>query len=1370
MEMNIKYITPHCHSGISNASRGFPDSSIKLEDLVMKAKEKGLGGIAITDHECVGSFVFAKELEKKYDFPVLLGNEIYLVSDWQYDMLKNDYQQGMYFPHFILIAKDKIGAFQLMKLSTKAWVDNSFTSRGLMRTPTKMSDIEEVIGDDKGHIIASSACLGGSIPKLLMSARDNPDRQETVDNGIFAFIEWCQDVFLKENFFLEVQPATEHQVDQLYVNNKIKELSKLYEIPYIISTDVHYLDAELLPIHEKFLNSKETDDREVMDFYRTAYLMSSQEIYDIMSPYWTYEEIEEGLNNTIKIGDMCERYDFNRKQVVPQIEFEPNWEDKVTKDFYPFEYFYIYLMVNSKHYQDRYLMYKLENGIRNLIDTEDYEATFLRLEEELAEIWHISNGIGDRIGNYFITMSKIIEIMWDRNGGDSLVGTGRGSGVASIIDYLLEITQLNPIKMSMDMPFYRFMTRERAELPDLDIDSQSNRRNQIFEAVYNYFVTKGGDMVHCCTYGVYGAKSAIKTAGRGLGLSSDDCSVVASLIPTVRGFTLSLDECYLGNEDKDLKPIKEFVNAVDKFPSLFDTAKLIEGVFINRGVHASGVFITNTPFTDFGAKMKSPKGIITSQWELHQSELAGSLKYDFLTVSALDKIRLTLELLMNNGHIEKQETLKKTYMKYVNPMELPYDSEKGWESIQNNDVADLFQFDSMVAMDAVSKIKPSNLIELMQTNSLMRLQQQEGATETPVETYARFKTDKTAWERELDDWNVPQKDRVYLREILEIYNGVADTQEGMMALVRHRNISDFNVTEAHFARKVVAKKSAKDLVKLKALFFKKASGLISETTLNYLWEVQIMRQASYSFSILHTLAYTFIALIELTLYTNYPSIYWNCACLTINAEAMDEESNDDDEDDIWASNSEIEIVEDDEDSNDEEEEKINKGKSTDYGKTASAIAKMQTRGIKIALPDINTSEMSFIPNEKDNLIMFGMKAIVGINSEMVRDIMKSRPYADFNDFYCKMVETKREVTNNNGKTQKKSLVPNGKVITLIKAGMFDNLVDKSRQEVMKDLILKVNPPKKSNTLANLDKIIEMGIIPNEYDLAVRFYRFKKFVGSKSNFIKQDEKAKSKKWYIIKGVNDTITAMATEFFNEYFGSVKEDVDFYYDADGNIIVLLGADSCEFDKVVNKNIEPLKEWLNSDDCLSRVNELNFQEEWSKATSNSDSLSKWEMDSVGFYYHDHELSLVDNEHYGVVDFFNLSEEPVIVGYNEWKTIKYPKHEISRICGTVVSRDKTKHIVQLLTTTGVVSVKYDGGQFGHYDKQISYLDNGKKVTLENGWFRKGTKLIICGYRKGDRFKPKKYKDTLWSHTTMLIEGIDESNGKLFIKSERSRI
>jgi DNA polymerase-3 subunit alpha len=249
-----------------------------------------------------------------------------------------------------------------------------------------------------------------------------------------------------------------------------------------------------------------------------------------------------------------------------------------------------------------------------------------------------------------------------------------------------------------------------------------------------------------------------------------------------------------------------------------------------------------------------------------------------------------MEMLIENGYMERQKTLKETYMKYLDPMKLDYNNDAVWDAVINNEVVDLFQFDSLVALDTIQKIKPRSLIELTQSNSLMRLQQQEDATESPTETFARFKNDIKEAYKEMDDWGVPKKDQIILERVLKPYSFVADTQEAVMSISRIPELTSFTVAEAHKLRKAIGKKSKKVMAETKELFYKKGiENGVSTNTLDYIWNVQVRRQEGYAFSILHCIAYTFIALQELVLYTQYPSIYWNTACLTVNAGSADTE-------------------------------------------------------------------------------------------------------------------------------------------------------------------------------------------------------------------------------------------------------------------------------------------------------------------------------------------------------------------------------------------------------------------------------------------------------------------------------------------------
>jgi DNA polymerase-3 subunit alpha len=165
--------------------------------------------------------------------------------------------------------------------------------------------------------------------------------------------------------------------------------------------------------------------------------------------------------------------------------------------------------------------------------------------------------------------------------------------------------------------------------------------------------------------------------------------------------------------------------------------------------------------------------------------------------------------------------------------------------------------------------------------------------------------------------------------------------------------------------------------------------------------------------------------------------------------------------------------------------------------------------------------------------------------------------------------------------------------------------------------------------------------------------------------------------------------------------------------------------------------------------------------------------MESMNYYYHEHELLKANLEKYNIQNFDELPIEPEIIGYTKYKNIQYPKYDLYNVAGTVLDRDKNKHLVTLLTTNGVITVKFYSGQFSFYDKTIS-IDDGidektgknKKTTLEDGWFKRGNLLLITGFRRENNFYPKRYKNSVAQHTVQLIKEIKD-NGDLILQSDR---
>lgn len=448
---------------------------------------------------------------------------------------------------------------------------------------------------------------------------------------------------------------------------------------------------------------------------------------------------------------------------------------------------------------------------------------------------------------------------------------------------------------------------------------------------------------------------------------------------------------------------------------------------------------------------------------------------------------------------------------------------------------------------------------------------------------------------------------------------------------------------------------------------------------------------------------------------HYPPIYWQTACLTVNASAN--EDNDD-------------------------------NKSTNYGKVAAAIGEMQSQGVKIALPDINHARFGFTPDSKNSQIIFGLKGLVGIGDEAVKQIIERRPYKSLKDFYDKNSDLKTAT-----------------LITLVKAGCFDSLERKSRSAIMGELCLLIAKdkvePKSSLDFKNYSAVTSLqGFVPAKYQFACRVHLFRSYI-FKPHFLHCN---KPKSYKLNRTSQLFFENELTKFFNE-------GQDYYYEDDTLVVY-----HAKFEKQYKNIIADFVGWLKDPVTLARFN-YRSQEEFASNLEQKycdGPISKWEMDSLSFYYTEHELAWVDPTPYNITPFSRIPEEPVVVG-QETRTDKqtgnvftWDKYKLYRIAGTVLDRDNNKHTITLLTTDGVVTVKLYGGAYTHYNKQVFCIaDDGTKTVLEKSWFTRGNKMLITGIRRGDNFHPKKYVDSIFNHTICLIERVNP-DGSLTLQSERT--
>ena len=436
----------HLHTMYSNLR--LLDSINRPKELVERAIELGLAGIAITDHESLSSHVEIDRLMSQYaesnpGFKIARGNEIYLTDTREV---------GQKYWHFILIAKDAIGHKMLRELSSNSWI-NSYYDRGMERVPTLKTELAAIVEKyGQGHLIGSTACLGSEIDNYILelnNARIVGDKrtEQIAYQNILDFVQFGKRIF-KDDFYLEVQPA--RSKDQLIVNNMMGGIGKATNTKLIVTTDAHYLKKEDRWVHKAFLNSK-SGDREVDSFYEYTYLQSTEEVIEnLKGTNLDYYELEA---NTIEIYNKIENYSLLRNQHVPQIPVK-----EYPKVDYNSKYETLNYLYNSDNVQERYWVNQCIDRMKEL---DIYNDEYLeRLEYEADIKKHVGERLGSCIFSYPIFLQHYIDLFWECGSPN---GCGRGSSGAGLNHYLLGVSQTNPVESRS--PFWRYMNKERVELP-----------------------------------------------------------------------------------------------------------------------------------------------------------------------------------------------------------------------------------------------------------------------------------------------------------------------------------------------------------------------------------------------------------------------------------------------------------------------------------------------------------------------------------------------------------------------------------------------------------------------------------------------------------------------------------------------------------------------------------------------------------------------------------------------------------------------------------------------------------------------------------------------------------------------------------------
>lgn len=763
-----------------------------IDHLVNKAKDQGANALALTDHGVMYGIIEFYQKCKAAGIKPIIGVEFYIAPG---SISEKNSKEKPY--HLILLAENNEGYRNLLKLTTIAHLEGFYY---------KPRIDWQTLKKHKEGLIASTACLNGPLARHIKAGQ----HQTAGDN-----LKILLDIFGKDNLYLELQ--SRNMNEQQIVNEEYKKISKEYDIPLIITNDIHYVNSDdnqaqdiLLCIQTKH---KQTDE-DRMSYIGEDYSMITQE--RVLELFGNDKEIKEAIANTQKLADRC-----NVEIELGVIQL-PEYKLK---------------NANSPEEELRQLCL---TGVKNRYGyDEDNTPDHIRerLEYELSIITKTGYAAYFLIVQDFVNWAKEQKIV---------VGPGRGSAAGSLVSYLINITNIDPIKY--DLLFERFLNPERVSMPDIDLDFADTRREEVIRYVEHKY---GKDHVaQIITFGTMAARAAVRDVGRVMGYSYGYCDQLAKMIPM---FT-SLEEA-LQNVD-DLKRIYEEDPEAQR---LLDMAKKLEGLARHSSTHACAVLITKEPLTNY-TPLQYASGddkTVISQYSMHPVEDLGLLKMDFLGLKNLTILEQTLDIV---------EATKKVKIDINN---LPLDDKETFDLFQKGETTGVFQLESGGMKRYLKQLKPTELEDIIAMVALYR--------PGPMEFIPDFIAAKHGLKKV--KYLHPK-----LEPILKNTYGIAVYQEQLMRIVR--DLAGFSYGQADVLRKAVGKK-IKELLDEQSE--KVVTGLINngvdKKTANKIWEF-IVPFARYGFNRSHAACYAMIAYQTAYLKAHYPEAFM-AALLTSDQDNID---------------------------------------------------------------------------------------------------------------------------------------------------------------------------------------------------------------------------------------------------------------------------------------------------------------------------------------------------------------------------------------------------------------------------------------------------------------------------------------------------
>ena len=792
------------------------DGLTKIDDLVDNVKASGMEAVAITDHGTMsGAIEFFKEATSKGVKPIL-GIEAYVAARTRLDR-DPSYDKPRY--HLVLLAKNQIGWQNLCSLTTKAWVEGQYY---------KPRIDHDIMAEHSEGIICLSGCAGSEISESIR-AGDFEKAKELAN--------WYKSVY-GEDFYLELQDhghpeCPNHWEVQKEINDGLFRLHEELDIPMVVTCDSHYLTHENQDAHEillcvgtgSYLNDEKRMSLKEFDLFVT-------DPRDIIERWGKVDP--EIILNTKRIAEKVNfEFEFG-KILIPKFPL-PEGEE------------------SEKGFLDKLVFQGLGERYAGIPVDEVKKMTIpeirKKLSKEVIERVDMELGVLDGMGynGYFLIVQDFIN--WGKSQG-IVFGPGRGSAAGSIIAYALHITDLDPLEY--DLLFERFLNPDRISMPDIDVDIQDTRRNEVIQ----YCTDKYGidRVANIATFGKMMAKNAVRDVARVLEVPYSEADRMAKLVPDPnQGRHIPL-RVSLEN-DQDLKHEYE-TNPTAK--TVYDFAMQLEGTIRNHGVHACGVVIAPDDLVKYLPLEMAQKGVVATQVPMGQVEDLGLLKMDFLGLKNLSIISTA------------QKIVKKTYGIDLDLSKLGLDDKKAYELLARGDSTGVFQLESAGMKRYLRELKPSKFEDIIAMVALYR--------PGPMSEIPKFIARKHGEEpvTYYED---------HMENALKNTYGILVYQEQFMQI--SKEVCGFTGGQADTLRKAVGKKKIDLMKKMKGEFIEGAvkHSNADRGKVEAFWE-HLEEFANYCFNKSHAACYALIAYWTAYIKAHYPDAFM-AALMTADSDDTD---------------------------------------------------------------------------------------------------------------------------------------------------------------------------------------------------------------------------------------------------------------------------------------------------------------------------------------------------------------------------------------------------------------------------------------------------------------------------------------------------